>query len=168
MRFLRANNVRPYGYCMGACRGRRCGVAQRSMPQWGIEPHERASSAGWRPSFWPPSADAPWLPLRGAPAVAGEGWAQEHGQPPGHPSVTCGDTAYAAGPLCRCATSPHVVGSHPSRGAILYTHKLASTRGGPMTSIGPYRMEVEGFWPRRGQTERKQKALRNVQHSCTF
>ena len=26
-------------------RGRRCGVAQRSMPQWGIEPHERASSA---------------------------------------------------------------------------------------------------------------------------
>ena len=40
-------------------RGRRCGVAQRSMPQWGIEPHERASFAGWRPSFWPPSADAP-------------------------------------------------------------------------------------------------------------
>ena len=29
------------------------------MPQWGIEPHERASFAGWRPSFWPPSADAP-------------------------------------------------------------------------------------------------------------
>ena len=26
-------------------------------------------------------------------------------------------TAYAAGPLCRCATSPHTVGSHPSRGA---------------------------------------------------
>ena len=41
-------------------RGRRCGVAQRSMPQWGIEPHERASFARWRPSFWPPSADAPW------------------------------------------------------------------------------------------------------------
>ena len=41
------------------CRGRRCGVAQRSMPQWGIEPHERAGFAGWRPSFWPPSADAP-------------------------------------------------------------------------------------------------------------
>ena len=40
-------------------RGRRCGVAQRSMPQWGIEPHERASFAGWRPSFWPPSANAP-------------------------------------------------------------------------------------------------------------
>ena len=32
-------------------RGRRCGVAQRSMPQWGIEPHERASSAGWRRSL---------------------------------------------------------------------------------------------------------------------
>ena len=29
------------------------------MPQWGIEPHERASFAGWRPSFWPRSADAP-------------------------------------------------------------------------------------------------------------
>ena len=27
------------------CRGRRCGVAQRSMPQWGIELHEWASSA---------------------------------------------------------------------------------------------------------------------------
>ena len=24
------------------------------------------------------------------------------------------------------------------------------------------------FWPRRGQTERGEKALRNVQHSCTF
>ena len=36
--------------------GRGCGVAQRSKPQWGFEPHERASSAGWRPSFWPPSA----------------------------------------------------------------------------------------------------------------
>ena len=36
-----------------------CGVAQRSMPQWGIEPHEWASFAGWRPSFWPPNADAP-------------------------------------------------------------------------------------------------------------
>ena len=35
---------------------RGCGVAQRSKPQWGFEPHERASSAGWRPSFWPPSA----------------------------------------------------------------------------------------------------------------
>ena len=48
-------------YCMikNICRGRRCGVAQRSMPQWGIEPHERAGFAGWRPSFWPPSADAP-------------------------------------------------------------------------------------------------------------
>ena len=31
--------------------GRRCGVAQRSMPQWGIEPHERASFAGWRRSL---------------------------------------------------------------------------------------------------------------------
>ena len=36
--------------------GRGCGVAQRSKPQWGFEPHERASFAGWRPSFWPPSA----------------------------------------------------------------------------------------------------------------
>ena len=35
---------------------RGCGVAQRSKPQWGFDPHERASSAGWRPSFWPPSA----------------------------------------------------------------------------------------------------------------
>ena len=35
---------------------RGCGVAQRSKPQRGFEPHERASSAGWRPSFWPPSA----------------------------------------------------------------------------------------------------------------
>ena len=35
---------------------RGCGVAQRSKPQWGFEPHERAGFAGWRPSFWPPSA----------------------------------------------------------------------------------------------------------------
>ena len=38
----------------------------------------------------------------------------------GHnPSVSFADTAYAAGPLCRCATSPHAVGSHPlHKGAI--------------------------------------------------
>ena len=48
-------------YCMikNICRGRCCGVAQRSMPHRGIEPHERAGFAGWRPSLWPPSADAP-------------------------------------------------------------------------------------------------------------
>ena len=46
-----------FGVPRGACPlGRGCGVAQRSKPQWGFEPHERASSAGWRPSFWPPSA----------------------------------------------------------------------------------------------------------------
>ena len=48
------------------------------MPQWGIEPHERASFAGWRPSFWPPSADAPcnlallrnlWFPV-GADSIS--------------------------------------------------------------------------------------------------
>ena len=33
-----------------------CGVVQRSMPRRGIEPHERASFAGWRASFCPPSA----------------------------------------------------------------------------------------------------------------
>ena len=33
------------------------------------------------------------------------------------PSVSFADTAYAAEPFCRCATSPHTVGSHPSRGA---------------------------------------------------
>ena len=33
-----------------------CAVAQRSKPQWGFEAHERARFAGWRPSFWPPSA----------------------------------------------------------------------------------------------------------------
>ena len=27
-----------------------------------------------------------------------------------------------------------------TRGPLLYTHKLAATRGGPMASIGPYRM----------------------------
>ena len=36
-----------------------CGVAQRSMPQWGIDPHEWASSAGCRPSFWPTNGPAP-------------------------------------------------------------------------------------------------------------
>ena len=35
----------------------------------------------------------------------------------GHPSVGCAATAYAAGPLCRCATSPRTAGSYPSRGA---------------------------------------------------
>ena len=51
----------PLTHLLGVLRGeqpfgRGCGVAQRSKSQWGFEPHERASSAGWRPSFWPPSA----------------------------------------------------------------------------------------------------------------
>ena len=51
----------PFDHNFGVLRGeqpprRGCGIAQRSKPQWGFEPHERASSAGWRPSFWPPSA----------------------------------------------------------------------------------------------------------------
>ena len=33
------------------------------------------------------------------------------------PHPLCG-TAYAAGPLCRYATSPHAVGSHPHRGGL--------------------------------------------------
>ena len=50
-----------FSFFFGVIRGeqplrRGCGVAQRSKPQRGFEPHERASSAGWRPSFWPPSA----------------------------------------------------------------------------------------------------------------
>ena len=42
------------------CRGRclHCRVAKRAMPQWGIEPHERASFAGWRALFCPPSGPA--------------------------------------------------------------------------------------------------------------
>ena len=59
------------------------------------------------------------------------------------------DTAYAAEPFCRCATSPHTVGSHPSRGAYgvsgdaapyvqeerLHTHINAKRAD---ASIGPY------------------------------
>ena len=33
-------------------------------------------------------------------------------------SLRYGGTAYAAGPLCRCATSPCVAGRHPARGAV--------------------------------------------------
>ena len=36
--------------------GRGCAVAKQSKPRWGFEAHERARFAGWRPSFWPPSA----------------------------------------------------------------------------------------------------------------
>ena len=68
---------------------------------------------------------------------------------PSHPSVTFGDTAYAAGPLCRCATSPHTVWSHPSRGAILYGHRVYFGPGGVKPSGGG-------------------KALRKMQHSCIF
>ena len=32
----------------------------------------------------------------------------------------------------------------------------------------PLQNEGRDIWPRRGQSEKKQKALRNVQHSCTF
>ena len=63
------------------------------------------------------SGDCERLPFEGSSRAAGEGWLGGNPWPEGHPSVTFGDTAYAAGPLCRCATSPHTVGSHPSRGA---------------------------------------------------
>ena len=59
------------------------------------------------------------LPLRTDSPDTG-GWLGSHTiATPSHPSVTFGDPAYAAGPLCRCATSPHTVGSHPSRGAFI-------------------------------------------------
>ena len=45
-------------------RGRRCGVAQRSMPQWGIEPHECASSAGWRRSLCAAKRRRPVQPIK--------------------------------------------------------------------------------------------------------
>ena len=40
------------------------------------------------------------------------------------------------------------------------TQKFKSARGGPMTSIGPYRVRVEGFWPRRGQTVGRRKSVK--------
>ena len=40
------------------------------------------------------------------------------------------------------------------------TQKFESARGGPMTSIGPYRVRVEGFWPRRGQTVGRRKSVK--------
>ena len=45
-------------------RGRRCGVAQRSMPHWGIEPHECASSAGWRRSLCAAKRRRPVQPIK--------------------------------------------------------------------------------------------------------
>ena len=56
------------------------------MPQWGIEPHERASFVGWRPSFWPPSANAPcnlallqnlWFPV-GADSISARAISRNH------------------------------------------------------------------------------------------
>ena len=48
------------------------------------------------------------------------------------------------------------------------TQKFEPARGGPMTSIGPYRTGVEEFRPRRGQSEKCPKASRKMQHSCIF
>ena len=33
---------------------------------------------------------------------------------------------------------------------------------GPMTSIGPYRMGVETFWPRRGQNGKREKTVKKI------
>ena len=70
----------------------------------------------------------------------------------GHnPSVSFADTAYAAGPLCRCATSPHTVGSHP-------LHKGASNS----TPI-EFLLAPEGsMW------EEYKAPLRKCSHSCIF
>ena len=43
-------------------------------------------------------------------------------QQPGHPSPAARDRLRGR-PLCRCATSPHTVGSHPSRGASNSSHQ---------------------------------------------
>ena len=119
----RASNARPYSYRVVACRGRRCGVAQRSMPQWGIEPHERASFAGWRRSLC--------AAKRRRPVNARIFRADIESAPTAHTQI----------------------GVCPVRAD---------------ASIGPYRMGVEGIWPRRGQTEEDAKALRKMQHSCIF
>ena len=50
-------------------------------------------------------------------AAGGEGGYFSNERHVGHPSVGCAATAYAAGSLCRCATSPRSAGSYPSRGA---------------------------------------------------
>ena len=62
----------------------------------------------------------------------------------GHnPSVSLtADTAYAAEPLCRCATSPHAVGSHP-----LHKGAFNST-------------PIEFIWPRRGQCGKRKKSVK--------
>ena len=48
----------------------------------------------------------------------------------------------------------------PQRRPLRPARKLASTRGGPMTSIDPYRVRVEGFWPRRGQCGKRKKSVK--------
>ena len=40
--------------------------------------------------------------------------------------------------------------------------------GGPMTSIGPYRVRVETFGPGGVKLSGGGKALRKMQHSCIF
>ena len=49
---------------------------------------------------------------------------------------------FGPGPLCRCATSPHTVGSHP-----LHKGAFNST-------------PIESFWPRRGQCGKREKSVK--------
>ena len=45
---------------------------------------------------------------------------------------------------------------------------LEGESGGPMTSIGPYRKDVEDLGPEGVNMEDGEKALRKLQHSCNF
>ena len=91
-------------------------------------------------------------PLRGAPPLGGEGWAQEHGHPLSHPSVTFGD-------------------SSPRRGATLYTRYLGCRRGehcSPAESYAAAKLPGRTLfaptptkiWPRRGQCGKRKKSVK--------
>ena len=91
-------------------------------------------------------------PSRGAPPLGGEGWAQEHGHPLSHPSVTFGDSSPRRG-----ATHTRYFGCR--RGEHCSPARILRHRKTPRADMESAPTPTK-IWPRRGQCGKRKKSVK--------